>query len=155
MRQETERFKLYWFNLPNWRILSQNNNKRMLFNLFLAMIMRTNTSDRPTISLVHVWKSIKKQSSFARKKIQLYWSTLAQLTIQLGGISLKLSPLIGITTTNWHYHQYLCLEAWHINSIHTPLNCDDGSLLPDAYLTSLGKRQLNSDCVKGPLVVIV
>ena len=59
-----------------------------------------------------------------------------------------------IITTNWHYHQYLCLEAWHINSTHPPLNCDHGSLLPDAYLISLGKRQLNSDCVKGPLVVV-
>ena len=59
-----------------------------------------------------------------------------------------------IITTNWHYHQPLCLEAWHINSTHAPLNCDDGSLLPDAYLISLGKRQLNSDCVKGPLVVV-
>ena len=67
---------------------------------------------------------------------------------------MALPPLIGITTTNWHYHQYLCLEAWHINFTHAPLNCDDGSLLPDAYLTSLGKRQLNSDCVKGPLVVV-
>ena len=27
-----------------------------------------------------------------------------------------------------------CLEAWHINSAHAPLNRDDGGLLPDAYL---------------------
>ena len=25
-----------------------------------------------------------------------------------------------IITTNWRYHQRLCLEAWHINSTHTP-----------------------------------
>ena len=50
-------------------------------------------------SLVHVWKSIKKRFSFAKKKIQLYWSTHAQPTIQLGGISLKLLPLIGVTTS--------------------------------------------------------
>ena len=38
-----------------------------------------------------------------------------------------------IITTNRHYHQRLCLEAWHINSAHAPLNRDDGGLLPDAY----------------------
>ena len=26
-----------------------------------------------------------------------------------------------IITTNSHYHQYLCLEAWHINHAHVPL----------------------------------
>ena len=27
-----------------------------------------------------------------------------------------------IFTTNRRYHQRLCLEAWHINSAHAPLN---------------------------------
>ena len=45
------------------------------------------------------------------------------LTTQLNGISLKLSPLIGVTTS---------AIDWHINSAHAPLNRDDGSLLPDA-----------------------
>ena len=27
-----------------------------------------------------------------------------------------------------------CLEAWHINIAHTPLNRNDGDLLPDAYM---------------------
>ena len=36
-----------------------------------------------------------------------------------------------IITTNRRYHQRLCLEAWHINSAHAPLNRDDGGLLPD------------------------
>ena len=35
-----------------------------------------------------------------------------------------------IITTNRRYHQRLCLEAWHINSAHAPLNRDDGGLLP-------------------------
>ena len=48
-----------------------------------------------------------------------------------------------IITTNWHYHQRLCLEAWHINSTYTPLNHDDGSLLP--IYTSSEKGQLISD----------
>ena len=32
--------------------------------------------------------------------------------------------------------QRRCLEAWHINSDHAPLNRDDGGLLPDALLAS-------------------
>ena len=39
-----------------------------------------------------------------------------------------------IITTNRRYHQRRCLEAWHINSAHAPLNRDDGGLFPDAYL---------------------
>ena len=41
------------------------------------------------------------------------------------------------------YHQSLCLEAWHINSAHAPLNRNDGGLLPDAYLHLLRKRAAN------------
>ena len=52
-----------------------------------------------------------------------------------------------IITTNWHYHQRLCLEAWHINSTHAPLNRDDGGLLPEAYFTPRQK--------KGSLIVII
>ena len=33
-----------------------------------------------------------------------------------------------------HDCQRHCMEAWHINSAHAPLNRDDGGLLPDAYL---------------------
>ena len=57
-----------------------------------------------------------------------------------------------IITTNRCYHQRLCLEAWHINSAHVPLNRDDGGLLPDAYLHLVRKRPLISDHIKGPLV---
>ena len=61
-----------------------------------------------------------------------------------------------IITTNWSYHQCLCLEAWHMNSTHAPLNHDDGGLLPNAYLhlarKKEKKRQLISDHIKGPLV---
>ena len=56
-------------------------------------------------------------------------------------------------TTNRRYHQCLCLEAWHTNSAHAPLNRDDNDLLPDAYLHLVRKiRQLSSDHIKGPLV---
>ena len=69
-----------------------------------------------------------QKAVFFCKKIQLYRNTHAQLTIQLGGILQK------IITTNRRYHQRLCLEAWHINSAHAPLNRDDGGLLLDTYL---------------------
>ena len=48
-----------------------------------------------------------------------------------------------IITTNWRYHQRICLEAWHINSAHAPLNRDDGGLLPDAYLHLIRKKAAN------------
>ena len=57
-----------------------------------------------------------------------------------------------IITTNRRYHQRLCLEAWHTNSTHTPLNIDDGGLLPDANLLFVRKRQLISERTKGPVV---
>ena len=50
------------------------------------------------------------------------------------------------------HDQRLCLEAWHINSAHPPLNRYNGGLLPDAYLYLVRKRQLISDYIKGPLV---
>ena len=60
-----------------------------------------------------------------------------------------------IITTNQCYHQWLCLEAWHINSTHAPLNHNDGDLLPDTYLHLVReKRQLIGDCIKGPLVAV-
>ena len=42
--------------------------------------------------------------------------------------------------THRRYHQCLCLEAWHINSAHAPLNRDDGGLVPDAYLHLVRKK---------------
>ena len=49
------------------------NNQPTPFILFLTMTVTTNTSDRPNVSLVHVWKSIKKRFSlriFFRKGIK-------------------------------------------------------------------------------------
>ena len=57
-----------------------------------------------------------------------------------------------IITTNQRYHQRLCLEAWHIDYAHAPLNCEDGGLLPDAYLHLVRKKALISDHIEGPLV---
>ena len=91
-------FILWGIFSPNLRILTRKNNEPMPFILFLAMTVTTNTSDRPNVSLVHDWKSIKMRFSFTKRKIQLYRSTHAKLTMQLDGIILKLSPLIGVTT---------------------------------------------------------
>ena len=55
-----------------------------------------------------------------------------------------------IINTNRRYHQPLCLEARHINSAHAPLNRDDDSLRPDAYLRFVRKK--GSERKKGPLV---
>ena len=48
-----------------------------------------------------------------------------------------------IITTNRRYHQRLCLEAWHIDSAHAPLNRDNGGLLPGAYLHLVRKKVAN------------
>ena len=75
-------FRLWGIFLPNLRILSRKNNEPTPFILFLAMNVTMNTSDRPNVSLVHLWKSIKKRFSLAKKKIQLYRSTHANLPVE-------------------------------------------------------------------------
>ena len=67
-------FRFWGILLPNLRILSGKNNEQMHFILFHAMTVITSTLDRPDVSLVHVWKSVKEQFSFEKKKIQLYQS---------------------------------------------------------------------------------
>ena len=58
-----------------------------------------------------------------------------------------------IVTTNRRYYQRLCLEAWHINSAHAPLNRDGGGLLPDAYLHLVRKKgQLLNERIKDLLL---
>lgn len=68
-------------------------------------------------------------------------------TIQLGGIRLKLLPIIDV------YHQRFCFEAQYINSANTPYNRDDSSFLPDAQLQVKG--QLISKIIKGALVAAI
>ena len=74
-------FRLWGKFLPNLRILSLKNNEPTPLILFLVMTVTMNTSDRPNVNLLHIGKSIKKQFSLAKKKIQLYQSTHAELTI--------------------------------------------------------------------------
>ena len=140
-------FRLRAYFLPNLRILSRKNNEPTLSILFLAMTVIVSTSDRPNVSLIHVWKSIKERSPFCEKENSALSERTCLTNHIIGWDKSK------IITTNRRYHQRLCLEAWHINSAHAPLNRDDGSLLPDAYLHLVRKkRPLISDHIKGPLV---
>ena len=59
------------------KILSRKNNEPTLLILSRAMTVITSISGRPNVSLAYVWKSINKQSSFAKKKIQFFRSTHA------------------------------------------------------------------------------
>ena len=131
-------FSLWGIFLPNLRILSRKNNEPTLFILFRAMTVITSlsdqTCDRPNVSLVHVWKSIKKQSSFAKKENS---ALLEQTCLTNHTIGWDKSKII---TTNRRYHQRLWLEASHVNSVHAPLNRDDGGLLPHAYLHLVRKK---------------
>ena len=120
--------RLYNIFLPNLRILSRKNNEQTLFILFRAMTVITSTSDRPKVSFVYVCKSIKKPSPFAKKKIQLCRSTHALLTVQLGGIILKLSLLIDVTSafvwkpgisTPPTLHQIVMITAYYLAPIYT------------------------------------
>ena len=80
------------------RTLSWKNNEPT--NLFRAMTVITSVSDRPIISLVYVWKSIKKWCSFAKKKRNSALSEHTCLTNHtIGRISLKLPPVNGVTTS--------------------------------------------------------
>ena len=100
------------------------------------MIVMTSISNKHNVSLVHVWKSIKKWFFFAKKSSALSEHTcLTNHTV--GWDNSK------IITTNRRYHQRLCLEAWYINSAHAPLNRDDGGLIPDTYLHLVRKKAAN------------
>ena len=109
-------FRLWGIFLLNQRILSQKNNEPLL-----AMTVTTITSDRPNVSLVDFWKRIKKLVFFCKKENSALFEHTCLTNHTIGWDKSK------IITTNWRYHQRLCLEAWHINSANTPLNCDDGS----------------------------
>ena len=54
-------FRLKGMFSPNLRILSLKNNEPTLFILFRAMTVIKSLQDRSNVSLVHVWKSIKKR----------------------------------------------------------------------------------------------
>jgi hypothetical protein len=44
-----------------------------------------------------------------------------------------------VITTNNHYGQRLCLEAWHINMSNHALNRDDSAYLPEEYMHLIGR----------------
>ena len=103
----------------------------LVYSLFLAMTVTTNTSHRPNLSLVHAWKSIKKRFSLVKKENSALSEHTFLTNHTVGRDNSK---------TNRRYQQRSCLEAWHINSAHAPLTRDDGGLLPDAYLHLVRKK---------------
>ena len=97
------------------------------------------------------WVLSDSTSTWAGKAIS---ESSAQITRERGGFKLFFSPNLSWTplftgggeggaegreSCSWS----VCLEAWHINSAHAPLNRDDGGLLPDAYLHLARKRAAN------------
>ena len=74
-----------------------------------------------------VWYATKS-SLFLWKRISALPEYACQINYTIGWDNYE------IITTNRRYHRCLCLETWHINSAHLPLNRDDGGLLPDSYL---------------------
>ena len=61
----------------------ERKTEATLFILFRAMTVITSTSDRPNVNLVHVWKSIKKRSSFEKENSALSeHTTLANHTVR-------------------------------------------------------------------------
>ena len=130
-------FRLWGIFLPNLRILSGKTNEPTPFIVFLAMTVTTNTSDRPNVSLVDVWKSMKKRFSFAKKENSALSDHTCPTNHTIGWDKFK------IITITRRYHQRFCLEAWDINSTYAPLNRDDGGLLPDAYLHLVREKAAN------------
>ena len=96
--------------------------------------MTTNTSDRPNVSVV---QGASKSGFLSQKENSTLSENTCLTNYTIGWDKSK------IITTNRRYHQRLCLEAWHINSPHAPLNRDDGGLLPDAYLHLVRKKAAN------------
>ena len=52
-----------------------------------------------------------------------------------------------IISCNPHYHQRICLEAWHINSTDYAINRDDGNLFPEAYKDLIKKHENASGAI--------
>ena len=127
-------FRLWGIFSPNLTILSRKNNEPTPLILFLAMTVTTNTSDRPNVSLVHRLKDHQKAVFFCKKESSALSEHTCLTNHTVGWDNSK------IITTNRCYHLRLCLEAWHINSAHAPLNRDDGGSLPDAYLHLVRKK---------------
>ena len=108
------------------------------------MTVITSISGRPNDSLVHVWKSVKKLSSFTKKKIQL-WRSACLTNHTNGWDKLKLSP-----PNRRHYQRFF----------RKP-----GILSPPSWwwqLTTWGlftprqkKGQLISGKIEGPLVAAI
>ena len=117
-------------------VLLRKNNEPTLFILFLAMTVITSI------------EQTKRQFGTRLKEHQKAVFFYKKENLALSEHTCLTSPTIQwdkskIIITNRRYHQRLCLEAWHINSVHAPLNRDDGGLLPDAHLHLVRKKAAN------------
>ena len=130
-------FRIWGIFSPNLRILSRKSNEPTPFILFLAMTVTTNTSDRRNVQFGTRLKEHQKAVFLCKKENSALSEHTCLTNHTIGWDNSK------IITTNRRYHQRLCLEAWHINSAHAPLNRDDGGLLPDAYLHLVRKKAAN------------
>ncbi len=97
----------------------------MLYILYHAVTVRKSIWVTLNASLAHSEKNVKGKSALEEHVCDTKHV-----------ITLENSKII---TTNTHYGQRLCLEAWHINMNHHALNRDDGSYLPHKYLHLVGK----------------
>ena len=126
--------RLWCISLPNLKILLRNNNKPTLFLLFLSVIVMTSISNKHNVSLVHVWKSIKKNCFLLQKKNSALLEYTCLTNYKIGWEKSE------IITTNQRYHQRLCLENWHIDSTHAPLNGDNGGVTSWRLFTPRQKK---------------
>ena len=90
--------RLWGIFLPNLRILSQKNNKLMPFILFLAMTVTTNTLEDQT-SAWYTFERTSKSSFLLQKRNSALLEHTYLNNHTIGGIILKLSLLISVTTS--------------------------------------------------------
>ena len=109
----------------------ERKTEATLFILFRAMTVITSTSDRPNVSLVHVWKSIKKRSSFAKRKFSV----------------------IGAHNPNQPYRQDKCKIITTKSGISTPPTFLEVVKSWRLFTLFQKKGQLISERIKGSLVL--
>ena len=120
----------------NLRIVYRGSNGPTLFIPSLTRL-RTRMYLTSQTSVWYAFKGAPMQKAVKKKKNEK--SALSEHACQTNHSIAGNNS--GIITTNRRYHQRLCMEAWHINSAHAPLNRDNGDLLPDNYLHFINRNK--------------
>ena len=96
-KQNVQAEKVYW--IDGLTELQCDRRRTTTFTDTAEMTASANTyiSDKPNVSLLRVWKSIKNQSIIVKKLTQLCGKMLAKPTKQLYGVFPKLLPPTGGT----------------------------------------------------------